>query len=187
MDDFRMILTVLSMVLGLGVTRVLLGLVTVFRTRHASRVDWLPLCWAGVLFAVMLEYWWAINQLPLVMTRFSFLDFIYLVVMTMMLFMAAALLLPSRAEDEQASMRTFFEREGRFGLIPLSGFLVLAFVANAVYFHSTPLSTWGLLDIPMIAIPLAAFLARERPAQVWLAAAYVPLVLVDIWVSLSAS
>lgn len=182
-----MILTVLSMVLGLGVARLLLGLVTVFRARHASRVDWLPLCWAAVLFAVMLEYWWAINRLPLMMTSFSFLDFVYLVVTTMMLFLAAALLLPSRAEDEQASLQTFFEQEGRYGLVPLAGFLILGFVANAVYFRSSPLSIWGLLDIPMIAIPVAAFLASTRPVQASLAAAYVPLLLIDLWISLSAS
>ena len=184
MDEFRMIATVLSMVLGLGVTRLLLGLVTIFRIRRDSAVDWIPLTWAAILFVDQLQFWWAINQLPSVRQSFAFGDFIFLVVMTLMLFLAAAVLLPSRSEDEKEGLRRYFERDGRYGLLALGAFLVFAFIANIVFLKAAPLAAWSLLDIPMIVLPVAVFFVRSRRWQAWITAAYVPLVAVDIWISL---
>lgn len=113
-----MVVTVISMVLGLGIARLLLGLVTVFRIRHYCVMDWLPLAWAGILFASQLQFWWAINHLPSVSRAFSFADFIFLVMLTMMLFLAAALILPNRPEDEKDGLRAHFERDGRYALTP---------------------------------------------------------------------
>jgi hypothetical protein len=186
MDEFRMIATVLSLVLGLGVTRLLLGLVGVFRARGQSPVDWIPIAWAGCLFLEQLQYWWAINFLPTIRGDFSFLDFVFLVILTMMLFLASALLLPSRPEDEEAGLRVYFEQDGRYGVLALAAFGALALVVNVFFFNASPLSAWGALDVPMIAIPLAAFLVRSRRAQALLVLAYVPLSLVDMWVVLGS-
>lgn len=186
MDEFRMIATVLSMVLGLGVTRLLLGVVAVFRARQQSPVDWVPVAWAGCLFMEQLQYWWAINFLPTVRSEFSFLDFLFLVLLTMTLFVAAALLLPSRPEDEQAGLRAYFDKDGRYGVLAIAVFSTLALAVNVFFFEATPLSAWGALEVPLIAIPLAAFLARTRRSQVLLVAAYVPLSLIDMGVVLNS-
>ncbi len=186
MDDFRMIATVLSMVLGLGVTRILLGLVTVFRTRARSRPDWLTLTWAGIVFAAMLEFWWAINQLAAIRTDYTFADFFFLVILTMLLFLAAALVLPSRSEDEDGSLRGFFERDGRYGLLALSGFFVVALAVNVFYFGESVASVWGILDVPVILGPCAVFLARPGRTVAWLTVLYLPLFALDLWASLAA-
>jgi hypothetical protein len=184
MDDFRMMATVLSMVLGLGVTRLLLGLVTVFRIRRTSPADWIPLAWAGIVFADQLQFWWALNQLPSIRPEFTFGDFLFLVALTLMLFLAAALLLPSRPEDETGGLGGYFERDGRYGLLALAGFLVLAFVTNVLFFDAPALALWSILDVPMIVLPVAAFLAPSRQMRAWITLAYLPLQAADIWVSL---
>lgn len=180
-----MISTVLAMVLGLGVTRLLLGFVTVFRTRFRTETDWVTLAWAVILFATKLQYWWAINHLALTRAAFSFVDFLFLVALTLSLFLSAALILPSRPEDEDGSLRSFFERDGRYGLLALAGFLVLGFIANVVYFEEPLLALWALLDVPMIATPIIVFLTRSRRARAWLTAAYIPLVLIDFRVAIA--
>lgn len=125
MGSFPVIATVLSMVLGLSITRLLLGLVTVFRIRYSSSADWVPLAWSFVLFEAQLEYWWSINQLPQLRATFTFPEFVFLVALTLMLFVSAALLLPSRGEDEQVSLQNYFERDGRFALLAYAAFLAL--------------------------------------------------------------
>ena len=184
MDDFRMISTVLSIVLGLGVSRLLLGLVTVFRIRRRSRPDWIPLAWVGFVFADQLQFWWAINQLPAIHPAFGFADFIFLVMLTFMLFLTSALLLPSRAEDETDGLWRYFQQDGRYGLLAFAGFLILGFLANLLFFQADPFATWSLLEVPMIAVPVAVFIARSRRTQAWLTMAYLPLLTVDTWVSL---
>lgn len=183
MDEFRTISTVLSMILGLGVTRLLLGMVNVFRIRRQCAIDWLPLAWAGVVFATQLQFWWAINHLP-PMQRFGFSQFVFFVLLTLMLFLSAALILPNRAEDEADGMQRYFERDGRYGLLSLAGFLALGVITNLVFFGAAPLASWSLLDIPMIALPIAVFLSRSRRLQAAITAVYLPLLCLDLWVSL---
>lgn len=49
MSNFPIVATVLSMILGLSVTRLLLGVLTVFRIRRAAAPDWVALVWAIML------------------------------------------------------------------------------------------------------------------------------------------
>lgn len=186
MEDFRIMSTVVAMVLGLGVTRLLLGFVAVFRMRLVMPADWLTLTWAGVVFAEMLEFWWAINQLPLLRDDFGFVDFAFLVGLTLSLFLAAALILPSRAEDETGTLRAFFERDGRYALAALTGFHVLAFAANVLYFDASPFAGWAALDVPIVLVPALVFLVRSRRVRAWLTLAYVPLVLIDFRIVLAS-
>lgn len=184
MDTFHPITTVLSMVLGLGLTRLLLGVVSVFRTRRQSAIDWLPLAWTAGLFLVHLEYWWAINQLPLTRPTYSFIDFVSLVVLTLTLFVASALILPSRPEDEAMRLRRYFETEGRYALLAIATFGILGFAANLFFFDAPLVSLWALLDIPIIALPALGFFVRSRRLQELVVACYLPLLVLDTWVSL---
>lgn len=184
MSSFPIVATVISMVLGLSITRLLLGLVTVFRIRRTSSVDWVPLAWCAILFVIQLQYWWAINDLPLLRSQYGFSDFLFLVLMTLMLFVSAALLLPSRSEDEQGGLRAYFETDGSFALLSLSGFLLLASVLNVLYFNEPIKAVWALLDIPMIVLPALAFFLSSRRSYAAITAVYLPLLAVDVWVSL---
>lgn len=186
MSEFGRIATVLSMVLGLAVTRLLLGLVTAFRIRRTSRLDWVPMAWALILFLVQLQYWWAVNQLPTIRATFTFVDFLFLVLLTLALFLAAALILPSRAEDETGGLRVYFENDGRYALLAFSGFLVLAFIVNVGFFGSSPLSVWGITDIPMIVLPFVAFLAKSRTVYGGVTIVYLPLAAWDLWISVTS-
>ncbi|HIE5335828.1 TPA: hypothetical protein ACXNPF_005939, partial [Pseudomonas aeruginosa] len=63
MENFHILATVLSMILGLSITRVLLCAMTVFRIRRTAQPDWVALAWALVLFLFQLQFWWALNDL----------------------------------------------------------------------------------------------------------------------------
>lgn len=184
--NFPIVAAVISMILGLSVTRLLTGLVTVFRIRGRSRMDWVPLAWSGILFVVQLDYWWAINQLAVRRQTFQFSEFIFLVLMTLMLFVTAALLLPSRAEDEADELRLYFEKDGRFALLSLTAFLLLGFVLNVFGFQSPLISAWAMTDLPMIVLPALAVVLRDRKYYAAITAIYVPLAAIDIWISLAS-
>lgn len=171
------------MVLGLGITRLLLGVITVFRIRRRATVDWIPLAWAFCLFLTQLEYWWAITQLPLVKPSFSFFDFVSLVVLTLMLFLAAALLLPNRTEDEQAGLRDYFEHEGRYALFAMAGFSSFGYLANGMFFGAPWFSFLAILGVPLMVLPVVGFFRRDRTSQVIVIGLYLPLLLVDTLLS----
>lgn len=185
MNNFPIIATILSMVLGLSITRLLTGLVTLFRIRKTAPTDWVPIVWAAVLFSIQLEYWWAINQLPTLESSFSYLEFLFFVLLTLMLFVTASLLLPTRSEDEASGVRVYFEQDGRFALLSLSAFLTLGLVLN-VFVMKVPLwSYWAILDIFMITLPIIGFLAKSRKIYAAITLVYLPLMALDIFVSLN--
>ncbi|KQS71700.1 hypothetical protein ASG39_20815 [Rhizobium sp. Leaf371] len=183
--NFPIVATVISMVLGLSVTRLLTGLVTVFRIRRSSQLDWVPLAWSGILFLTQLQYWWAINQLSALRPTFQFGEFLFLVLMTLMLFLTAALLLPSRGEDEARGLRVYFEEDGRFALLSLTAFFLFGLVVNVFGFQSPIESAWAVTDIPMIVLPVLAFLSRKRNYYAAITALYLPLCALDVWISLA--
>jgi hypothetical protein len=185
MSNFAIVATVLSMILGLSVTRLLLGAVTVFRIRRVAQPDWVPLVWAIMLFAAQLDFWWAVNSLPAVKTSFSFPEFLVLVLLALSLFVAAALMLPSRSEDEQNGLRVYFEQDGRYALLSLSAYLLLGLCVNVWFFKASPLALWGVLDVIMIVLPVCAFLARSRKTYSLITLIYVPITAVDLAISLS--
>ena len=185
MSNFPIVATVLSMILGLSVTRLLLGALTVFRIRRAAAPDWVALVWAVMLFMTQLDFWWAVNSLPQVKGTFSFLEFLLLVLLALSLFVSAALMLPSRSEDEQHGLRIYFEQDGRYALLSLSAYLFLGMIVNIVLFKASPLALWGALDVVMIVLPVCAFLAKSRKAYSLITLIYVPITVIDTAVSLA--
>jgi len=185
MSNFPIVATVLSMILGLSVTRLLLGALTVFRIRRAAAPDWVALVWAVMLFVTQLDFWWAVNSLPQVKDTFSFLEFLLLVLLALSLFVSAALMLPSRSEDEQHGLRIYFEQDGRYALLSLSAYLFLGMIVNIVLFKASPLALWGALDVVMIVLPVCAFLAKSRKAYSLITLIYVPITVIDTAISLA--
>lgn len=185
MNNFPIVATVLSMILGLSVTRLLLGALTVFRIRRSAPPDWVALVWAVMLFTTQLEFWWAVNSLPEIKRAFSFSEFLLLVLLALSLFVSAALVLPSRSEDEQNGLRLYFEQDGRYALLSLSTYLVLGLIVNVVFFQASPVALWGALDVVMILLPVCTFMAKSRKAYAMLTLIYVPVNAIDIAISLT--
>ncbi|MGO4003188.1 hypothetical protein ABVN23_19085 [Pseudomonas fluorescens] len=185
MSNFPIVATVLSMLLGLSVTRLLLGVLTVFRIRRSAAPDWVALVWAIMLFTIQLDFWWAVNALPEVKESYSFSEFLLLVLLALSLFVSAALLLPSRSEDEQDGLRVYFEQDGRYALLSLSTYLFLGFVVNILLFKSSPIALWGAFDVIMIILPVCAFAAKSRKLYSFITLIYVPLSAIDLTISLT--
>jgi hypothetical protein len=185
MSNFPIVATVLSMILGLSVTRLLLGALTVFRIRRAATPDWVAPVWAVMLFTTQLDFWWAVNTLPEVKASYSFAEFLLLVLLALSLFVSAALLLPSRSEDEQNGLRLYFEQDGRYALLFLSAYLFLGMVVNILLFKASPIALWGAFDLFMIILPLCAFAATSRKVYSILTLIYVPVNAIDLAISLT--
>ncbi len=186
MGNFPILVTVLSMVLGLSITRILLGVMTVFRIRRTAPPDWVALAWAFTIFLFQLEFWWALNDLPTFKKDFSFVEFLLLVSLTLSLFSAAALILPSRSEDELYGLQVYFEQDGRFALLAICTYLGLGSVTNILFFNASPFQLWAVLDMVMFTLPLAVFFARPRRLYAALTLIYLPLSVIDTTISLSS-
>lgn len=184
MESFRWIAVVLSMILGLGVARLLSSVVEVFRSRNHAQLDWIPLVWAGCLFLWQLQFWWGIIELPGLIQAWTIGSFLTLVSLTLLLFVSAGLILPSARLEKGESLRVSFERDGRWALVSLSAYFAVALFTDWLLWNVSPISSWGAFLIALILLPLVFNLSRSRRVQEVITVVYIPL---SIWAALALS
>jgi hypothetical protein len=180
-DAFRLISVALSIVLGLGITRLLGASVAVFRMRGHVAIDWLSLAWAGCVFVWQLQFWWAIIELPQLVGTWTLPEFLFLLALPLLLFLAAALVLPAGELPAGESLREFFASDGRWALVPLAAYFVVATLADALFWGLPFLSIAAGLNAVLAALPLAFLALPRRPARAAITVAYVVLTLVGAW------
>lgn len=173
MDTFRWIATVFSMILGLGVARLLASAVSVFRARKRAILDWVPLAWAIFIFFQQLAFWWSMEELSTAVRSWTFPNFLLIVALVLALFLAAALILPPSEIEEGTNLRRYFETDGRWALIPVAAFNGLAILANALFWNIDVLTLAEALNFALFLLPLLAF-AGPRRLQIAATLLYVP-------------
>jgi hypothetical protein len=164
MTAFEFLSVALSFVLGLAVTSLLSSVLVVFKARKQVHFDWLPVAWAGAVFVLQVQYWWALFALRDV-SRWTLPIFVLLLLLALILFGAGGLILPTSIDEAQGDLREFFRNEGRWGVLALLPYYVVGLFAN-VLLWGQPLvsSTHGIVMIMMFSIA-AVFFAKDRRVQ----------------------
>jgi hypothetical protein len=181
MDPFRGISVTLALVIGLGVARILSASVNVFKSRSHARLDWIPLVWAACIFLWQIQFWWAIIELPTLVSTWTLPEFMLLLSMTLMLYVAAALVLPASEIIAGETLSDTFQRDGRWSLIFLSAYFMLAIFVN-VYLFGVPLLQYpSILDAGLVLIPLVFLACSSRKARARITLFYVAFALWSAW------
>lgn len=180
MNSFTWIATIMSMVLGLGVARLLTDFINAVRARRATRIDWVPLTWAFCIFLTQIQFWWAFGQLADSKPVWDFVNFLALVTMVVLLFAAAAQLLPSSDSEREGELRQFFAERGRWALVTLSVYFVLTWIGNVTLFDTRILSVATALHLIMIALPMLVFASKSAQVQQGATALAVPFYVFDL-------
>lgn len=181
MDSFRWISVTLSIILGFGVTRLLSGAVAMFRSRNNAQLDWIPLVWAGCIFFWQIQYWWAIIELPSLIHTWHLGQFMILLGLALLLFLAAALVLPSSELRKDEKLTESFERDGHWALPFLSAYFIIAFIADWHFWGVSPLSYLGGLLCALLVMPLVFIAVRSRKVKAIITVLYVLLSLWSGW------
>lgn len=178
MSAFEFITVALSFVLGLGITRILLGTIFVFRFRRLFSPHWIPLVWAVSVFLTQIQFWWAIFELSYLIETWTALHFVTLLLLALMLFVAGALVLPASYEHGADSLLGYFDQTGRWALLFLIGGALTALWANWYLFASSPISTVGALMVSASLLALAYLATRNRLVQGTVTIGYLTLTII---------
>jgi len=182
MDTFRWVAVGLSMILGLGVTRLLTSAVTVFRSRHHVDIHWIPFVWAASIFVLQVQFWWAVIELAQLVDVWTLPAFLLLLSIPLLLFAAAAMVLPLNELDEGENLLLEFYRDGRWGLLCLAAYAALAAIIDYYLFDVWEPTSADLYLAGELILPLAFLLTPRH--QRWGAAmtvAYFALILWSSW------
>src|SRR5437899_5111474 len=95
MDSFNFLSVLISVILALGMTRVLAGVGEMLQARARRRIYWVHVVWIVNLFLYLVVAWWIFyrwrNQQP-----WTFFLFIFVLISPTILFLASIVLFPPR-------------------------------------------------------------------------------------------
>jgi len=126
MDAFSYLSVLLSIILGLAITQVLLGLRGLMHARSRVRMYAPAMIWALLLLVVFVQSWWSEFGLRRHET-WTFLGFSVVVAHSIFLYMLAALALPEVQGDAKVDLREHYYDSHRW----FFSFVVLAALAGA--------------------------------------------------------
>ena len=156
MSQVETVSVALSLVLGLAVAHVLASGLSAFRARRETQLDAMPFAWAGYIFVSQLQFWWGPVFLLTTFDRVSGFAFTVLVSLAVLLFVAGGLVLPSGGSTYPPDLKTYFDKDGRWGVLAYGLYWLLIIPLNNVAIYgfefSHPANISGASMAPIAAV-----------------------------------
>ena len=163
-EFFPHVRIVMGMVIGLGITRILMGVAGLIQHPNRALVSPLHLLWAASIMLELIFFWWWEFELY-AFTDWSFGTFFFLIFYSITLFLLAALLFPDKIEDYDGYEDFFLKRrKWFFGVFALTFVLdvIDTLIKGAPYLDSV-LDVSYLIQVPIgIALSLVAMATADR-------------------------
>lgn len=137
MDEFGYLSVILSIILGLSVTQLLQGLSQVINARDRVRIYWPAIGWTLLLLIIDVQAWWAMfgyrNR-----HEWTFPQFAILLLETIVLYLLAALALPTAFGEAVVDLRANYFRHASWFFGSFVAVLVVSLSKDVVFAGSLP-------------------------------------------------
>lgn len=148
-EMFPHVRIVMGMVVGLGITRMLMGTMGIIQHASRPKLSIIHLLWAGSILLELVFFWWWEFELS-AFTNWSFGVFFFLILYAVTLFLLGALLFPDKLDGYDGYWDFFVRRRHWFfGIFALTFALdvVDTLIKGAPYFDN--LGIWYLVQVPI--------------------------------------
>src|SRR6266568_4424468 len=115
-DSFNYVAVLISIVIGLGVTRVLTGLSDAIQAGNRQRTYWIHTLWMIILFSQLMLSWWVFYRWHTA-PQWTFFLFLWVAVAPTLIYLASGVLCPGELESTgSATWREYYysNRSGFF-------------------------------------------------------------------------
>jgi hypothetical protein len=107
MEAFGYVSVIFSVVIGLGMSHILTGATELVKARQRVRFYWVHLLWVALIFVAHIFLWWTMWNLRLV-RNWNFFSFLLLLLAPVLLYVAAAFLIPRVEPSTSIDLREYF-------------------------------------------------------------------------------
>jgi hypothetical protein len=163
-DLFFHVRIVMGMVVGLGITRLLMGVAGLIQHPARAKISAIHLLWVlSVLVELVLFWWWEFALYDL--TSWSFGVFAFLIIYAISLFLMAAVLFPDTISDYAGWEDFFLKRRHWFFALFAATFLldvVDTIIKGEPYFDTLGLEYLVQVPIGLVAAAIAVWTANKR-------------------------
>jgi hypothetical protein len=101
-------LTLISIVVGLGLTELLLTFYRLVQARRRVTWDALPLAWAALVLIAVVNFWWGIRAIMAEASGWTTGEFMIAMISPVFIFLACAAALPRLEAGEPLDMKTAY-------------------------------------------------------------------------------
>ena len=184
MTEFEYLAIPISLILGLGIAKILGATTNAIRNRAQTRIHWFPLAWAFLIFLFHVEYFfvvWDIDKMgePWTWDRFGPPFFT-----SILFYLSAGLILPSGRRTSADSLLTDFNENGRLALIPLAVMLIVS-IPISVLLGDVPLLYVGnFVSVVLIALMAVVWFANRQIFRIFATVIFglvLPYAMLFVW------
>ena len=169
MTQIEILIIPISIILGMGVARVLSALIHTFRFRHQVKLHWIPYAWATSILCFNVGYFnvlVGLSQKGLTWDWFYYGTIIYLI---LLMFISSALILPVESNNEEVDMLADFHQHGRYAMLPIGLLLLTGPITNRILGGTAWLDHSNIVNIILGLVIVIAFLAKQYRLKATLA------------------
>lgn len=112
MEEFSYLSILLSIVFGLAIANLLVGMAALVRARASTKLYWPALAWMFLLFLNAIQSWWQMFSLRSI-SHWRFGAFLLVMMQPVLLFLLTAIIVPNFA-DAAVDLRAAFYRERKW-------------------------------------------------------------------------
>lgn len=113
MDYFSYLSVLISIVLGLGITNLLMGIARIIQMRTRVVIYWPTMVWMLTLLLIHIQTWWTMFGLRQI-EHWTFVGFTVTLMQPIMLFLLSALVLPDFDRDEAPDLKRNYYAQRRW-------------------------------------------------------------------------
>ncbi|HUL34208.1 MAG TPA: hypothetical protein VL128_10025 [Candidatus Eisenbacteria bacterium] len=164
MEAYLHIRVLFSMILGLGVARLLGGAARIVQHPREYKIYWIHLLWALFLFLYLIHFWWWEFHLSYI-KQWTFPLYFFIALYAVMLFFLCVLLFPEEMADYQGFKDYFYSRKHWiFGLLVVIFIfdLVDTFIKGKEYVHTLGVFYYARTALYLVLSGLAIKLKNEH-------------------------
>lgn len=127
MDTFGHIKSVIVIILGLSIAKLLQGAVRLIQHPERTRPYWVHLLWALYVFLLLTHFWWWEYRLKIV-AEWSFQSYFFVILFITLYYTLCALLFPDDVKDYNNEYEAYFYSRKKW----FFGVLAISFLADVV-------------------------------------------------------
>jgi hypothetical protein len=160
-DAFGYVSVVLSVIIGLGISHLLGGVVDLLKSRQRVRFFWLHALWMAQTFVGHVFLWWTMWNLRL-LAEWNFIVFLLILLPPVLLYVSASLLVPKVEPTGAIDLRQAFEENRTPFYAVMAAFHVLMPVENWMFSGHLALAPTLIFAVWFVLLCLAAYVKDTR-------------------------
>ena len=169
MTEFELLSVPIGLVLGLGMTNILSGIITAVRNRKQVRLHWIPFMWAFNFMMQLMTFFfviWDLNvRFELIGENWTWKYYGPQMFHSVLIFLGAGMILPTKRESNIDTLIGDFEEHGRLALIPLMLAHLAAWPLNMYLHGASMFAAANYMNVVCIGVIFLGFKSTKRVWQ----------------------